>query len=201
MSYQHDVFLSYRRHGEWPHWVKEIFRPLLYHWLGEEISRPPQIFVDTDMETGDSWPERLAKELGRSRILVPLFSRQYFSSPWCQAELAHMLARESKCSLRTLTHPEGLIVPAHIHDGEDFPKRAKDIQSAFLQKYTNVRLAKGGQTEELLSGEIRDWAPDIANAIKRAPAYDPDWPALSLQLFKSAITTADPEQISPPSLG
>src|SRR5579859_7464055 len=30
MPYEYDVFLSYRRYGEWPEWVKNVFTPLFY---------------------------------------------------------------------------------------------------------------------------------------------------------------------------
>lgn len=201
MAYEFDVFLSYRRHGEWPAWVNDVFRPLLYHWLGEELGSEPHIFVDRDIETGDSWPARLGHAIGHSRALVPLFSRQYFSSPWCQRELGLMFARESRCNLRTSEWPHGLIVPAHIHDGQDFPQRVKGIQGAQLQPYTNVRLARGSQTEELLSDEIRKWVPDIANTVRRAPEYDPSWATLAVQSFMDEFASPIPVQRVPPSLG
>jgi len=33
MPYEYDVFVSYRRHAEWPKWVQSIFLPLFNHWL------------------------------------------------------------------------------------------------------------------------------------------------------------------------
>ena len=58
MPYEHDVFLSYRRHAEWPKWVQRIFLPLFNHWLGEELPGV-RIFIDYDIETGELWPQRL----------------------------------------------------------------------------------------------------------------------------------------------
>ena len=201
MSYEFDVFVSYRRHGEWPLWTAEVFRPLLYHWLGEELGRDPNIFVDTNIETGDSWPERLGNALGRSRILLPLLSRQYFSSRWCRTEFALMRARESTCNLRSAECPHGLIIPAHIHDGKDFPVSVNAIQSAQLQAYTNVRLAKGSVTEERLSEEIRKWMPDVASAIGRAPEHDAAWVRLAADKFLDALAEQPPRQLTVPSLG
>ena len=200
MAYEFDVFISYRRHGEWPVWSNEIFRPLFYHWLGEELGRDPRIFSDDDIETGDSWPERLGNALGKSCVLVPLFSRQYFSSLWCQRELAHMFARESRCNYRTAECPHGLIVPAYIHDGRDFPHNVRMIQGAQLQKYTNVRLSKGSPTEERLSEEIRNWVPDVAKAIDGAPQYDPDWMVLAVQSFLEEFAATEAKQLVPPRL-
>ncbi len=200
MAYEYDVFLSYRRHGEWPRWVENVFQPLFAHWLGEEYPGVT-VFIDYDIETGDSWPQRLGKALSESRILVPLFSRQYFSSPWCQLELSQMRAREERCNFRTAENPGGLIVPAHIHDGDGFPSPALAIQAAKLQAYTNVRLATGSATEEHLSAEIRSWVPNIAKAIGSAPPHDNEWTRLTTEAFVEQFKLADPRQTVLPSLG
>ncbi len=200
MPYEYDAFLSYRRHGEWPQWVQSIFYPLFAHWLGEELPGV-KIFIDYNIETGASWPQRLGLALSQSRVLVPLFSRQYFSSPWCQLELSLMFAREASCGFRTAERPGGLVVPAHIHDGENFPQRAREIQAAKLQPYTNVRLARGSATEEQLSERILQWVPDIAAAIKASPPHDSAWIRLNVDEFVRRFTGGDATQAVPPNLG
>src|SRR4029077_16012668 len=141
------------------------------------------------------------KTLSESRVLVPLFSRQYFSSPWCQLELSQMCAREERCNFRTAENPRGLMVPSHIHDGDGFPIPARAIQAAKLQAYTNVRLAKGSATEEHLSEEIRGWGPSIANAIRFAPPHDNEWTHLTVEAFVEQSRLGDSKQTAPPSLG
>jgi len=200
MYYRYDVFVSYRRHGEWPVWVKDIFLPLFSHWLGEELGREADVFVDYQIETGDSWPQRLGNSLGRTRVLVALFSRQYFASPWCMRELRHVLSREQACGFRTAQNPGGLIVPASIHDGEGFPHQIRHIQAAQLQLYTNVRLSKGSLTEERLSDEIRTWVPSVAHAIRSAPVYDPCWTEQAVTALLNQFDAGAPDQTSPPSL-
>jgi hypothetical protein len=200
MSYEYDVFVSYRRHREWPVWVRDLFMPLFSHWLGEELGREAAVFVDDQIETGDSWPQRLGHSLGRTRVLVALFSRQYFASPWCLRELQHVLLRERSCGFRTAQNPAGLIVPAYIHDGEDFPHQVRHIQAAQLQPYTNVRLSKGSVTEERLSDEIRTWVPNVAHAIRSAPVCDPGWTEQAVTAFLEQFDTAAQAQNSPPSL-
>lgn len=200
MSYQYDVFLSYRRHREWPLWVQNTFLPVFAHWLGEEVT-DLRIFVDYEIETGDSWPHRLGQALGQSKILVPLFSRQYFGSPWCQLELGLMMAREANCGYRTGDHPGGLVVPAHIHDGADLPALARAIQAAQLQPFTNIRVSKQSLTEERLSEEIRRWVPDVAAAIRSAPAHQDAWNQLAVEEFVKRFATEETKQTLPPSLG
>jgi len=201
MDYEHDVFLSYRRHGEWPEWVEKTFSPIFKHWLLEELGYDGEIFVDTTIETGTDWPLKLAEALSQSRVLVPLLSRQYFNSKWCVTELSLMMAREEKCGFSCINHPKGLIVPAHIHDGDDFPQEIKRIQAAQLQKYVNIRMATRSETEEKLSESIRTWVTDIAKAIKRAPEYDSSWHQIAAEKFVSQYLMQQSTQKNLPRLG
>ncbi len=78
-DYEHDIFISYRRMDEeWIHWTRNNFlRPL------RSLLRPALgnvgIFVDDQIETGASWPARLARALARSRLLA-LRGRAHCSS-------------------------------------------------------------------------------------------------------------------------
>lgn len=203
MSYEYHVFLSYRRHGEWIRWVSEKFFPLFAHWLGEELGENVQVFFDQEnIEAGVIWPRELALALARSRVLVPLLSRQYFNSEWCKAELAHMGARGDKCFPNDVRRSRGLIVPVVIHDGEDFPKDICAITPTYLQDCANVRLAKDSPTEEELSKRIRDsLVPNVARAIQRAPDYDSDWENMTASNFLELFNRPAPKQKSLPSLG
>jgi hypothetical protein len=201
MSYRYDVFVSYRRRGEWPKWVHDIFVPLLDHWLGEELGRNAEIFVDQAIESGSSWPHELASALSSSRVLIGLWSKQYFNSKWCLTELSVMRQREVQCGLGTLEQPGGLIVPAAIHDGDSFPHDAQRITFARFQQFTNVRLAQKSPTEELLSQAIRDWVPAVASAIQRAPAFDAAWSSLAAAEFVRRFSTPVAWQREVPSLG
>ncbi len=201
MSYEFDVFVSYRRYGEWPTWVKEWFMPLFKHWLGEELGREPRIFVDYNIDEGVLWLPELARALSRSKVLVALWTPTYFGSKWCTSELAYMYAREEQCRLGTVQHTRGLIVPAALHDGDRFPQKAQDIQRADLQDCANVRIAKGSPTAEALSDRICSWAPKIARAIRGAPDFDPAWESLALDKFLDLFKRDDSEQTELPSLG
>lgn len=112
-----------------------------------------------------------------------------------------MLAREATCNAERNEHPTNLIVPAHIHDGNGFPARARQIQAAQLQEYTNVRLSKESRTEELLSEQIRNWVPDIATAVRAAPPCDDQWTNLAIEEFVQQFATAEAVQSAPPKLG
>src|SRR5450755_2382085 len=112
MSYQHDIFISYRRNAEAFIWIKDHFLPLLTLHVELELGRAPSIYVDDQIESGASWPVSLGTALGGSRVLIPLWSGNYLSSVWCTEELSHMLGREREAKLRTVERPHGVIIPA-----------------------------------------------------------------------------------------
>lgn len=201
MSYGYDVFVSYRRHGEWPFWVKELFMPLFDHWLAEELGRKAAIFVDYNIDDGHSWPQELALSVSKSRAMVALLTPMYFASPWCREELALMFAREAQCGFRTKSRPEGLVVPAALHDGDRFPVAIKEIKCANLQKCANVRIAQNSPSAEELSRYIRDWAPCVAGAINCAPDYDHRWLDIASEKFRELFAMNLSKQIELPTLG
>ena len=201
MSYEFDVFISYRRHGEWPIWVRELFMPLLSHWLGEELGREPKVFVDYEIRKGDAWPHELAYALSKSRVLVALWTPTYFNSKWCKSELAHMWTRETQCGFRTKDNPKGLIFPASLHDGDNFPKDAKVIQYAELQQCSNVRIAKGSVIQEELDRRIREWMPDVARGIGYSPEFEESWSDLAFETMISLFHGKAVEQRTVPRLG
>jgi hypothetical protein len=201
MAYRYDVFLSYRRHKEWPKWVNNHFLPLFEHYLGEELGRDAHVFLDTsEIESGSVWPYKLAEGLAQSRVLVCLWSRQYFSSPWCVTELAHMRAREDACGHGTPNQPGGLIVPVVIHDGEDFPLEVRHIQVADFQDIVNVHMAPNSATAEELARRVAKWAPDVRAAVHRAPEFDPAWISIAATSFMNVLKPAE-SQTTVPSLG
>jgi hypothetical protein len=202
MDYEYDIFISYRRQGFWPLWVTELLRPQVAHWLETELGREVKVFADSDLESGTLWPVKLAHNLARSKIVIPLFSRGYASSPWCRAELAHMFAREDTCGFRTPLNPDGLVVPATIHDGEHLPAAIRQrLQiKVKLDQYTAIMNAQSPNFEGLRE-RVRCWAPEIAAAVDRAPPYDEVWQTLSRAAFEQLLDGPEPKQTSVPSLG
>jgi TIR domain len=196
MAYQYDIFISYRRHDETRAWIADHFVPLLELRLGQEIDRKPLLYVDTQLESGASWPPLLAQALGGSRILLALWSGNYLSSVWCTQELSHMLDREKQAGLRTAAHPYGLIVPAFIHDGDKFPPELSHIEHFEIQKCFNVRMARNSPRAEQLDDALTAQAPAIAHCIESAPPWQSDWAieaaeALFQQFYHQASPQAD----------
>jgi len=198
-DYKYDVFLSYRRANEWPRFVHDHFLPKFRHWLDTTLGRTSTVFFDEqEIETGESWPYRLADALAHSRVMVCLWSKEYFSSQWCAAELGHMLARRQ--SLTGSLGPLPLILAVVIHDGNDIHASLGEIQRFPLQKYSNPWIAEGSSVAEVLSMKIEEFTTHVVHALDRVPDYDPSWPSLAtkefLEIFGSRGILREP-----PSLG
>ena len=176
MGYENDIFISYRRNPETYIWIRDHFSPLLEVYVDQVLGRKPVIYVDDQIESGTSWPISLGSALGRSRVLIALWSGNYLASAWCTEELSHMLGREREAKLRTVSHPHGVVIPAFIHDGEKFPPDLRHIEYFEVQKTFNVRMARNSQRAEELAATISAQAPAIAACIQNAPAWRKAWP-------------------------
>ncbi|MDF3072177.1 MAG: hypothetical protein K0R38_7778 [Polyangiaceae bacterium] len=169
MDYQFDVFISYRRHPEWTPWTREHFRNLLDAYLTQDLSVQPSIFVDEHIEPGADWPQRLGDSIARARVLLPIFSGDYFGSEWCLHELDLMHAR-------LLRFPDKiLIVPVVGHDGKLIPAEIARLQPADFLQFRNTDLQRRTPRYEQFADAVQRLAPVVASAIVAAPAFDPAW--------------------------
>jgi hypothetical protein len=197
-DYEFDVFISYCRLKQWPLWLQKYFLPVFEHWLSSELGRDARVFVDLEMKSGVSWPTTVGQKLARSAVLVPLWTRNYFASEWCTEEFSHMLMREENCNYRTNERPDGLIVPAIIHDGSDFPWEIGHINHVDLCACSNIIMVPDGKTAEMLSERLRDWMPSVRCAIENAPPYDPNWDQMSATKFFTKYQKTPPRQLTVP---
>jgi hypothetical protein len=184
MGYKHDIFVSYRRDPETLRWIKDHFVPLLSLHLGFELARSPVIYLDEQIDSGSSWPLSLGRALGSSRVLIALWTANYFTSRWCTEEFGQMLRREELLKLRTPKKPNGLIIPAFIHDGSSFPPKLQYIQRFEIQACFNPRMAKDSPRAEALAAALAAEAPAIAASIKNAPAWRKEWVATAATGFQ-----------------
>jgi hypothetical protein len=142
---------------------------LLDAYLTQELGRPPNIFVDERIEPGADWPHRLGDCLARARVLLPVFSGDYFGSDWCLHELDLMHGR-------LLRFPDSkLIIPVIGHDGDLIPAEIARIQRVDLSPFRNTDLQRHTPRYELFSEAVRGLAPHVATAIGTAPPFDHSW--------------------------
>ena len=180
-EYEYDVFISYRRVSPTNDWVHNHLYPRLSEWLPTEL--PPnhncKIFIDSSIETGSAWPERLRLALRTSRCLVAVWSPQYFSSAWCLAEWQTLLERERMLGLRTEENPSGLIYPVVFSDGQHFPEEANAIQQKDLRAF-NIPWVVYRDTPRYVefTEQIKTVAAELATMVQSAPPWA-DWPVVT----------------------
>jgi hypothetical protein len=199
VAYEYDVFLSYSRSGQWEKFVDESFEPILAHWLGEELGRSPIIFKDRSaLSIGQNWPVALEEALRASRVMVALWSRQYFASEWCRRELSFMMARARAFKERGIF--DGIILPAIIHDGRTFPPFLAFLQGINLAEYADPFMTIHSILREKLSGKLQELSRDTAAAIEAVSAESIHY-SVDYKDDLASFSYLETRQISPPSLG
>jgi hypothetical protein len=195
MSYKYEIFISYKRHKETLGWIKRHFAPLLEHRVGLALGAEPRIFVheiNQFISAGEHWPQSLGEAIGASKVLIALWTKTFFNSVWCTKEMSLMLARQGE---RADHQRYGLVIPAIIHDGEDFPAKLQFVQAMDIRSCYNTRMRDDSLKAEELSDLIEIHAEGIASAIRAAPAWNPAWPqAASEELFRTLYRAEPPVQ-------
>lgn len=178
MGYAYDVFLSYRRRPPVLDWVENHFHPELHAWLGTSLGRDPDIFLDKlDIVPGARWPQKLEQAIRTSKILVCVWSPNYFGSIWCLAEWKSMRAREAMLKLGTVDRPEGLTYPVVFHDGRNFPPEADVTQARDLRNWNYSAMAfKQTVAYVEFQRQMQDMCDQLAEVIKTVPTWSADWP-------------------------
>ncbi len=190
MDYKHDIFISYRRQEYWTPWTRDHFKSLLSTYLQPELGVEPDIFVDERIKVGVDWVDALAEHLASSKIMVVIFSGDYFGSDWCLHELDLMLERSMQAA-QGKPKPTPLIVPVVVHDGERIPLEAKHIQPIDLAKYRIAHIHRDTNDYHEFSKAMKKLAPDVAALIRSAPPFDPNWEAQYRQRFSDVFEAAN----------
>lgn len=172
------MFISYKR-GEpnVPAWIRTHFYPRLSELLDNNSSRKITVFFDENLSGGVHWPPALRSALGRSRILLPVCSPQYFYDEWCLAEWHSMARREKLVGMASHDNPRGLICPVIFCDSANFPAYATDRHMWNLKQWNQP----WPQFEQALAyldfhHALDGIAEELVEVIEQVPAWRPDWP-------------------------
>jgi hypothetical protein len=199
MSYQYDIFISYRRVGATRKWLENVFFPILNDIVALEIGQDPKIYIDSQIEVGSEWPNSLGEALSKSKVIIPLWSITYMESEWCKCEISHMLEREIKTGLKSQNNNSGLIFPTIIHDGETLPVQLSIIQKIEIQEYYVPFMDKNSSSAEELYRKLVPFGKSVAKSIKNAPQFQSQWSIESRNDFYKLFDKLNsPIQIKPP---
>jgi TIR domain len=176
-DYKYDVFLSYSRIGSSPKWVHNHFLPKLRDCLTDEIGFVPEVFVDQEMDVGTLWPDKLEWALTRSKILVSIYSPQYFRSKWCLAEWHSMAEREHLLGLTSPELTKGLIFPVLYSDSQNFPEYGRDRMWFDMKGLDRPELGFQDTADwHVFHQNMRQIATAVEQLLLNAPPWEPGWP-------------------------
>ena len=176
-GYEFDLFISYRRRGNPHQWVRNHFFPRLRDCLDDHLDKDPALFIDESLEKGANWPIGLQNALNRTKILVPIYSPQYFRSKWCLAEWHTMAERERLLGLNSVERPQGLIYPILFSDSDNFPDYARWHSWKNFKKLNRPDPVFQRTTKWMsFHRKVEAVAMDLANLLPQVPDWRPDWP-------------------------
>lgn len=201
-GFRYDVFLSYSRGQSWPSFVTDHLRPILDHWLGSELGTDVRIFHDVNsIATGQRWPRQIAESLAGSRVMVALFSRNYFQSEWCRRELAAMMSRAER--LHEQGFDDQVVFPLAIHDCHeaDLPEVVRPIQILPIHSYADPFMHRESARRENLSQALRPFCDQIARRVEQIDDAMYMWPPGDDTEFRRLLIPAPRSRPAIPVLG
>jgi hypothetical protein len=188
MSYEWDVFVSYRRDSLVANWTQKLFVPKLREWLPHYHQPSPRVFLDVDsaqgIQIGSPWPSSLKTALLRSRCSVVILSPEYFTSNWCMAEFHTMLERQK--AVKT-----SLLIPVRFSDGIYYSAEAQQLQQFMgLEPYNALARPSQANRSPGFVKQIKAVCALAHAQIDAAPAWDPGW----LVVEPAAVAAPDLEK-------
>lgn len=178
MAYENDIFVSYRRSETVGLWVKNHFASRLEARLNEVAPGQVRVFCDFRMSDGVNWPAELKRQVQNSRLLLTIWSADYFRSTWCMAEWQSFRHRETSLGLFSKEHPQGLVYPVRYADGDYFHSDAqlalcrKDFSSLSYPDEVFRSSAKYLEFDDL----VRSMAQELVALIPTVPPWSDNFP-------------------------
>lgn len=172
MSYEYDVFFSYKRDPESDEWHRRLKDKIAFWLKKENQGVEARIFFDReDIRTGLRWKQKLSDALKKSKCIVCIWSPDYFKSKYCLSEWMVFEARGNLFSTE-------LVGSAHFCDGENFPEPAKARQSMNFEEYASTIPVfwETVRADEFEQKFIRKFAKDVAAILKAAPPFSANFP-------------------------
>ncbi len=178
MSYTSDIFISYRRRGDVEQWVQLHFRDRLQQTLTNLMGDEPRVWIDVEQEQGTPWPENIRSALLGSKLLIAIWSPDYFRSEWCMAEWKSMMARQDYVRKNGSQMPPALVYPVRYSDGDSFHPDAKLIQCR--RDFSQLNYPFETFRDSLKYMDFHDAVHGIAEDLTRwlvdVPPWQADWP-------------------------
>ncbi len=177
MAYESEIFISYRRTETVGCWVRNHFLPRLQARLDENSASPVDVFCDELIAEGDDWAAALKDRLRKSRLLLAIWSADYFRSTWCMAEWQSFRKREQQVD-QTGGVVKSLVYPIRYADGAYFHPEARATQCSRDFSALNYPDEVFRQSVKWLEFDdlVTAVALDLIDKLAHVPAWRHDFP-------------------------
>jgi len=168
VPYRYDVFVSYTwRVPRAQRWVREVLHPPLVDFLELEAKIPrARVFLDErEVRPGMHVETSVHEALRDSRILLAVFSPQYFESGWCLTEFHTMLKRQKATGRR-------VIYPLAVWDGDKYAPEARALAPLDYNKWGTL---ERGMTRKRWTDTVKALVKELEPLVLGSPAHDPAW--------------------------
>lgn len=188
MTYEFDIFVSYRRTDTIGRWVKNHLVPRLDSRLNQVAPYPIRIFCDFQMADGVNFPAELKQRIKTSSLLLGVWSADYFRSKWCMAEWESFRARQKQLGLFSDNHTQGLVYPIRYSDGEYYHSEAQLVQCQKDFSHLNYPDDVFKQSPKYLEFDdlVRQMAEDLVVRLNDVPTWSADFPIAELPVLAPA---------------
>lgn len=120
----HDVFISYARRSDVKEWVTKLKEELDRQLEGSLGGRPAQVWMDSKLQIGDDFVQRIQTKLRRTALFIAVVSPRYVESEPCmlmELQFFHSLQQgEILQILKTPLEPEQQMPCPNLHWKELF---------------------------------------------------------------------------------
>ena len=157
--------------------MRNHFLPRLADRLNENSAEPVRLFCDELLDEGEEWAPALQDVLRKSKLLLAVWSADYFRSSWCMAEWESFRERERKLAL-PVGAPKSLVYPIRYADGEHYHSAAKALQNTRDFSALNYPDEVFRQSVKWLEFDdlVTAVAKDLIAKLPLVPAWQGDFP-------------------------
>jgi hypothetical protein len=183
MSYEYEIFVSYRRSQTVGQWVKNHLIPRLEARIDDVAPSPVRVSCDFQMAEGVNWPAELKRRVRTSGLLLAIWTASYFRSNWCMAEWQSFRRREMLLGLFSDEQTQGLVYPICYDDGNHFHPEAKQTQSTKSFARLNYPDEVFSQSALYLQFDdlVKEMAVELVARLEAIPSWRDDFPIVEPQ--------------------
>lgn len=159
-------------------WLRDKLQKAVSLRISDEF----RIFLDVDIEPGESWSDRLDTELQSAHFFLPILTPKFFDSEFCRREAKAFLEYEARASWDALIHPIYLVQTdildnrkSRAADGlaaQLYRRKYHDWRDVALELRDSEARKKIVQLAEILARQIKNQRQSTPSIHASKPSID-----------------------------